>query len=55
MLDCQNGPLWKGQLPSSVKEGTLYSDNDFEIASQTQQIKYLVRLMLTFKSKDAMA
>lgn len=47
-MDCQNGPLWKGQLPHSVNQGVLYSDDDFEISVQTQTIKYLVRLMLTF-------
>lgn len=52
MMDCQNSNLWKGQLPHQVKEGVLYSDDDFEITVQTQVIKYLVRLMLTFKSKD---
>ena len=30
----------------------MYSDDDFGIVVQTQVIKYLVRLKLTFKSKD---
>lgn len=51
-MDCQNANHWKGQLPYASKEGVLYDDNDFEIRVQTQSIRYLVRLMLTFKSKD---
>ena len=53
--DCANGAQWKTLLPQSIKEGTLFSDNDFEITVQTQSIRYLVRLMLTFKSKDMLS
>ena len=35
-----------------MREGTLYSDQSLEITLQTQTIRYLIRLMLTFKSKD---
>ena len=30
----------------------MYSEDDFEINIQAQSIKYLIRTLLTFKSKD---
>ena len=38
-----------------MKEGTLYKQGDLEITVQAQAMKYLIRMMLSFKSDNVLA
>ena len=38
-----------------MKEGTLYKQGDLEITMQIQAMKYLVRIMLSFKSSNVLS
>ena len=38
-----------------MKEGTLYKQGDLEITMQIQAMKYLIRIMLSFKSSNVLA
>ena len=55
MHGCGNAPNWKGVLPASAKEGTLYQQGDLEITIQIQVMKYLVRSLLSFKCTNVLA
>lgn len=37
-------------LPIQMKDGVLYSDDAVEITAQIQQMKFLERILLNFKS-----
>jgi hypothetical protein len=53
--DCDNFNQWKNMLPFSQKEGVLLSNGHMDIHIQFQEMKYLVRCLLTFKSKNPLA
>lgn len=54
MHGCANAHNWKSVLPFSQKEGMLYKQGDLEITIQIQEVKYLVRSLLSFKCSNVL-
>jgi hypothetical protein len=48
---CANASNWKALLPFAVTEGVLYEDAEVVVDCKIQAIRFLQRLMLTFKGK----
>ena len=58
MFTAMQGPnkqQWKGLIPTTTKEGVIYSDAHVDVTCQIQILSFMVRLMLSFKSKTGQA
>lgn len=49
-----NKQAWKNLIPFTTREGVIYSDAQIEVTISTQTMQFLVRLLLTFKSKNGL-